>query len=304
MPERWPIETSVPVETDPIRFEVDMTGDPTSKKLALLLHGFPESKFSWRHQMGVFADHGFRVWAPNQRGYGHTTRPSGIDAYNMDHLVADVAKLIDASGCDEVTLVGHDWGGAVAWAFALNPPRPLDRLVIMNLPHPTLFQRKLRTAKQFMRSWYTMFFQIPGLPEAFLGRNQAHAIGEAFRGMAIDKSRFPTEVTDVYRENALIPGALTSMVHWYRAARKMPAHWRVLFNDPPILQTPTLMIWGEADSALGIETTYGTEELVANLTLRYLPGVSHWVQQEAPEEVNRIVTAWLSGASVPESGQE
>ena len=295
MPERWPIETSVPVETDPIRFEVDMTGDPTSKKLALLLHGFPESKFSWRHQMGVFADHGFRVWAPNQRGYGHTTRPSGIDAYNMDHLVADVAKLIDASGCDEVTLVGHDWGGAVAWAFALNPPRPLDRLVIMNLPHPTLFQRKLRTAKQFMRSWYTMFFQIPGLPEAFLGRNQAHAIGEAFRGMAVDKSRFPEEVLDVYRRHALEPGALTAMLNWYRAMRSS----RLDKEEFPILDTRTLMIWGTQDTALGLETTWRTEELVRDFTIRYLP-VSHWVQQEAPEAVNEILEAWLCGRPVPD----
>ena len=299
----WAIEPDVRIETDPITFEVDMAGDPASKKLALLLHGFPESKFSWRHQMSVFADQGYRVWAPNQRGYGHTTRPLGVANYTLDHLVSDVDKLIEASGCEEVTLVGHDWGGAVAWAFALRPPRPLARLIIMNLPHPTIFQKKVRTAKQFLRSWYTIFFQIPGLPEKFLSMREAEPIGKAFSEMAIDKSRFPQEVTDVYRKNALIPGALTGMINWYRGARKMPQVWRETFANPPLLETPTLMIWGEEDTALGIETTYGTEELVRDFTLRYLPNVSHWVQQEAPEEVNQMLEAWLSGQPVLQAGE-
>lgn len=304
MSTKWPIETDVAVETDPITFEVDMAGDPESKKLALLLHGFPESKFSWRYQMPLLADQGYRVWAPNQRGYGHTTRPKGVQNYTIDHLVSDAGKLMAASGCEEVLLVGHDWGGAVAWAFALNPPRPIDRLVIMNLPHPTIFGRSLRTRKQFMRSWYTMFFQIPGLPEKLLSLRDAEPIGRAFTEMAIDKSRFPTEVTDVYRRNALLPGALTGMVNWYRGARKTPPEWREVFQNPPVLETPTLMIWGEEDTALGIETTYGTEKLVRDFTLRYLPQVSHWVQQEAPEVVNRMLEAWLSGQPVPQAETE
>jgi pimeloyl-ACP methyl ester carboxylesterase len=290
------------VETEGMRFEVDMAGDPGSDHLALLLHGFPELNFAWRHQIPIFARHGYKVWAPNQRGYGKTTRPLGVRNYSLDHLTADVTRLIDASGCSRVTLVGHDWGGMVAWSYALMPqPHALERLVIMNIPHPTIMARKLRTPAQLRKSWYTFFFQIPRLPELLLGARGARAIGEAFTSMALDKSRFPPDVTDVFRNNASQPGALTAMINWYRAMRHVSEAWRATTADPPRIQTPTLMLWGEEDTALGKELTYGTDELVDNLVLRYLPGVSHWVQQEAPETVNQMLDAWLSGEPVPQA---
>jgi pimeloyl-ACP methyl ester carboxylesterase len=121
--------------------------------------------------------------------------------------------------------------------------------------------------------------------------------------MAIDKSRFPPEITDVYRRHATEPGALTAMVNWYRGLRYMPSAWRELVDDPPVLDVPTLMVWGEHDTALGVELTLGTDTLVADLTVRYLPEVSHWVQQEAPERVNAILEAWLTGAEVPEASR-
>lgn len=294
------IET-IEVETDEITFEVDVAGDPKSDRLALLLHGFPELNYSWRYQMPMLADLGYRVWAPNQRGYGNTTRPDGIYAYRSEALVDDVTNLIDASGCSSVTLLSHDWGAIVAWLYAIMKPRPLERLVIMNVPHPVLFRRGLRTWKQFKRSWYGMFFQIPGLPEAALRASNGRAITEAFRGMAIDKSRFPEEVTEVYRQAALQPGALTAMINWYRGLRHQPPRWREILAAPPIIDVPTLMVWGEEDVALGKELTYGTDEFVSDLTLRYLPNVSHWVQQEAPETVNAMLNAWLTGEEVPEA---
>ena len=122
---------------------------------------------------------------------------------------------------------------------------------------------------------------------------EARAIGEAFRGAAIDKSRFPEEVTDVYRRAFLEPGAATAAVNWYRALRYMPADWNALIQNPPVIETPTLMIWGEEDAALGKELTYGTDELVRDFTIHYVPNVSHWVQQEAPESVNAMLGAWL-----------
>lgn len=289
------------VETDEITFEVDELGDTSSPRLALCLHGFPELNYSWRYQMPVLARQGYRVWAPNQRGYGHTTRPEGIYAYRTEALIDDVSQLIDASGCTSVTLLAHDWGGVVAWMYALLQPRPIERLVIMNIPHPTLFQRGLRTWSQMRRSWYGAFFQIPRLPEMMLRAGNGRAITEAFRGMAIDKSRFPEEVTEVYRRAALEPGALTAMVNWYRGLRYSPREWKPLRDNPPLIEIPTLMLWGEEDAALGKELTYGTEELVPNLTLRYLPNVSHWVQQEAPETVNAMLEAWLNDADVPEA---
>lgn len=289
------------IDTGAVRFEVDTAGDPDSDRLALLLHGFPESSYSWRHQIPVFASLGYKVWAPNQRGYGKTTRYSRIGDYRIEMLVDDVARLIDAAGCKSVTLVAHDWGAIVAWNAALTAVRPLERLIVMNLPHPKRMSQGLRTWRQLRKSWYVFFFQIPWLPEQALTAFGARAVGDAFRNMAIDKSRFPDEVLEVYKRNALQPGAARAMINWYRAAVRASPRLQQLIESPPILEVPTLMIWGEQDIALGKELTYGTEELVRDFTIRYLPGVSHWVQQEAPEAVNAMLEAWLTGKPVPEA---
>jgi pimeloyl-ACP methyl ester carboxylesterase len=195
-----------------------------------------------------------------------------------------------------VHLAGHDWGAMVAWEFAMRRPRPLERLAIFNVPHPAIFREQIRNNKeQRRRSRYVAFFQLPWLPEYVLRRKNAALIDAAFRGMAIDKARFGDDVLAVYRANALRPGGATAMIHWYRAAgRSFGAA-----VEPPVIETPTLMVWGEQDSALGKELTYGTERYVKDLTLRYLPQVSHWVQQEAPERVNEIWGAWLDGHAVP-----
>jgi len=277
------------IEAGEMRFEVQTCGDPNSLKLALFLHGFPEHAYSWRYQMPLMARLGYKVWAPNQRGYGNTTRPKGMKAYRIEHLVEDVGALIDASGCREVTLFGHDWGGAVAWFAAIKKIRPLERLVVMNIPHPGIFREAMKHNRtQQKRSLYILFFQLPWLPEFLMRRKGADMVGKAFRGMAIDKSRFPDEVLDVYRKNALLPGAATAMLNWYRAAR-----YQDRSEAYAVVDVPTLMIWGEEDSALGKELTLGTEKHVKDFTVRYLPDVSHWVQQEAPEQVNEILEAWL-----------
>jgi pimeloyl-ACP methyl ester carboxylesterase len=289
------IETEF-IEAGDLRFEVLTCGDQKSDRLALLLHGFPEHAYSWRYQMPVLANLGYKVWAPNQRGYGNTTRPKERDAYRLDRLLEDVVALIDASGARTVTLVSHDWGGIVGWFFALRQVRPLERFIVMNLPHPRRFADALKHKSQRKRSRYAVFFQLPWLPEFLFRMRGAKMIGDAFYGMAVDKSRFPDEVLDVYRQAALEPGALTAMLNWYRAN---------LFGgtfdvDFPVLETPTLMVWGEEDAALGVEMTDCTDELVRDFTLRRIPNVSHWVQQEAPEAVNEIVEAWLTGQPVPE----
>ena len=283
------------IDAGELRFEVLTAGNPDAERLALLLHGFPEHAYSWRYQIPLLARLGYRVWAPNQRGYGNTTRPAGRAAYHIDHLLDDVAALIDASGKKSVTLIGHDWGGILGWTFALRGLRPLDRFVVMNLPHPQRFYEALQHKRQRRRSSYAVFFQLPWLPEFVLKRRGARMIGEAFRSMAIDKSRFSEEVLDVYRSAALEPGAMTAMLNWYRANRFVST----LERSTPMLETKTLMIWGEADTALGIEMTYQTDALVRDFTLRYLPNASHWVQQDAPEAVNEILDAWLRDEKVP-----
>jgi len=289
--------TTAFVQTNGIRLEVDQCG--SGDRLALLLHGFPESKFSWRFQMPLLARLGYRVWAPNLRGYGRSDRPTRVKDYNIDLLLADVAGLIDASGAKETVLIAHDWGAIIAWLFAIRKVRPLARLVIMNLPHPSCLQREMRTAAQLRKSWYMFFFQIPWLPEAMLTSRGAEAIGRAFTDMAVDKSRFPAPVVQAYRNNALLPGAMRAMINYYRAGMRAGS---AMFPDPANVDVPTLMLWGEEDSALGKATTFGTEAYVRDLTLRYLPGVSHWVQQEAPETVNAMLEAWLAGQPVPVEG--
>lgn len=279
------------VETNGFRFAVDEMGE--GDHLALCLHGFPESRFSWRFQMPLLAEMGYRVWAPDLRGYGETEpKPKAVSAYSIDRLMEDVAALIDASGAKKVTLIGHDWGAGLAWSFAINQVRPLERLVIMNVPHPAVMAENLRTnPAQRKKSWYIFFFQIPWLPERMLSANDARGVRRAFSEMEIDKTNFTPDVLDHYARNAQRPGAIRGMINWYRAAVRMRGR---LAGPWPLLDTPTLIVWGEEDSALGIELLEGTDRHVRDLTIERLPGVSHWVQQEAPQKVNPILKAWLS----------
>jgi len=279
-----------------LRFHVASCG--AGDRLALCLHGFPECWYSWRHQMPLLARLGYRVWAPDLRGYGDSDRPARVQDYAIERLMDDVGGLIDAAGAGSTVLLGHDRGGVIASYFALRRVRPLERLVVMNLPHPAIMERALRTWRQLRRSWYAFFFQIPRLPEAVMRARNYRAIREAFLGSAVDPSRFSIADLQVYRDNAARPGALTAMVNYYRAlARGGSARQRAL--GYPVIDTPTLLLWGEEDIALCKETTYGTDHYVSNLTLRYLPRVSHWVQQEAPETVNAMLEAWLTGQAVP-----
>jgi pimeloyl-ACP methyl ester carboxylesterase len=278
-----------------IDFNVAVAG--SAERLALCLHGFPETSFSWRHQMPLLASLGYRVWAPDLRGYGRSSRPLGVESYGLETLEEDVAALIEASGAREVVLIGHDWGALIAWHYAMFGRVPVSKLIIMNVPHPALAQKGLRTRRQLAKSWYIFFFQLPSIPEWLLGRNDCAAIAQAFRGMAVDKTRFPDEVLRVYQDAAAQPGALTAMLNYYRALIR--GLRRTRRRGTPKIGMPTLMIWGEVDTALGKELTFGTDEYVSDLTLRYLPNVSHWVQQEAPEMVNAMVEAWLLGKSVP-----
>ena len=283
-----------------LRFHVaSCEAEPGSDRLALFLHGFPEFSLSWREQLPLLARLGYKAWAPDLRGYGKTDRPPAVQDYAIEKLLDDVSGLIAASGARETLLVGHDWGGIVAWYFAMRRPAEIARLCIMNLPHPACMERALR-GRQILRSWYALFFQIPWLPEQLMAAGDYRAVREAFLGMAVDKSRFPSELLRAYRDNAAHPGALTAMINYYRALVRGGSRRQRALGYPKI-ETPTLMIWGEKDSALGIETSHGTEAHVSDLTLRYLPNVSHWVQQEAPGKVNAMLEAWLLGKPVPQA---
>lgn len=276
------------VHANGIDLEVFEAGE--GDRLALLLHGFPEHAVSWRHQIPALVEQGFRVWAVNQRGYGESSiPPSG--QYAIDALTGDVASLIDASGATSTVLIAHDWGALVAWTFAIRRIRPLEKLVILNVPHPLCLRAALRTTwRQRAKSWYAAFFQIPLVPEFFLTRNGGWATAALIRDSAARRENFPREVRAVYAANAARPGGMTAMLNWYREAA------RDLLNagdlDNPI-EVPTLIIWGEKDVALDLACLDGTDRYVKDLRIERLPQASHWVQQDAPEEVNRLMADFL-----------
>ncbi len=275
------------MEANGLIFVVDEAGEGDA--VALMLHGFPESRYSWRFQLPLLAGLGWRAIAPDLRGYGHSSRPAQVTDYALDKLCDDVAGLFEAAGAKRRLLIGHDWGGAIAWAFAVRNRLPLDGLIVMNCPHPSVFARVINASwGQKMKSWYMAFFQLPWLPETLLSAGHARAIGQAF-------AAFPEEVRQVYRDNAAIPGAMTAMINYYRANVASMAGFNAAV--PPI-EPPTLLVWGEADAYLGLEATVGYEPLVSDFTLKRLPGVSHWVQQQAPEAVNAIVGEWLAAKAL------
>lgn len=278
-----------------LRFDTLTCGDPASERLALCLHGFPEIHLSWREQMPVLAALGYKVWAPNQRGYGGTTRPARMRDYAIEHLMDDVAALIDLSGAREVVLLGHDWGAIVAWTFAARRLRPLTHLVILNVPHPVLFARALRRRPgQMLRSWYAGFFQLPRLPEWLLRRGGAKPVAEMILRTSTSPSTFPRDLLEATRTNAAQPGALKAMIDWYRAFLRGGGLRRQLRQGFPPIEIPTLMLWGEKDTALAKYTTYGTEAFAPRLTLHYFPGVSHWVQQDATAACNEAIRSFLT----------
>ena len=274
------------IEAGGLTFEVATCGE--GDRLALCLHGFPAHALAWRDLLPLLARRGYRAWAPNQRGYGLSGRPQGVAAYNIEKLTDDVAALIDASGARETVLIGHDWGAAVAWTFASRKLRPLKALIVMNVPHPKCYLEKLFRSTQVFKSWYIFFFQIPWLPEWLLSRRHATLI-EKMIDRSSNRDTFPPDLRQIFRDNAARPGALTAMLNWYRAAFRNAAR-----QDFPVIDVPTLMIWGEADVALNKSTTYDTHRYVSNLTLKYLPGVSHWVYQDAPDAVNAMIEELLA----------
>lgn len=260
--------------------------------LIVLLHGFPEFWYSWRHQIPFLASSGYTVVAPDLRGYNDTDKPR--TGYSVSILVRDIVDLIKGLGYEKALIVGHDWGGALAWVFAMRYPHMTEKLIGLNAPPPWTFARELRTWKQLRKSWYAFFFQLPWLPEYILGRNHAEAIARMFRSTAVQKSAFPPEVLERYRDAMSKPGALTASINYYRASFQRP--WRTGGSVLAArVSAPTLLIWGEQDVALDIAMTYGLEQWVPNIQVKRIPDSGHWVQQEKPELVNQSMREFLLG---------
>jgi len=264
-------------------FAADLAG--AGDTVALLLHGFPESRASWHGQLPALASLGWQAVAPDLRGYGESSRPKRKDAYRIERLSEDVAALFDTLGAKRRILVGHDWGGVIAWHAALQG-RPLDGLVILNAPHPAAFRRALKTWDQRRRSWYIAFFLLPWLPELALTWNHGRGL---VRGLARQNPNFPPDLLETFRRNLIAPGAATAMLNYYRANALRLAGPE---TTAPAIDTPTLLIWGEDDAYLSPVLAEGNGEFVRQLTVKRLAGVSHWVSQDAPAEVNRAIADW------------
>lgn len=265
-----------------------------SGPLVVLLHGFPEFWYSWRHQIPALAET-HTVVALDQRGYNLSDKPALWQHYTIDLLIDDVRALIEHLGFERATIVGHDWGAAVAWMFAMRYHGYVERLVIMNVPHPLLMAKGLLTSpRQMLRSWYMFAFQIPHFPEWSAKRNNFQVLTKALTGAVQRPGVFSAEDIQAYHQAWGQPGALRAMINWYRAyIRQGSCYLRQLSTHH--IHVPTLLIWGTADTALGQELTYGTERYVTDLRIRYLSDVSHWVQQEAPNEVNAVLIPFVRG---------
>ena len=259
-------------------------------KLMLMLHGFPEFWYSWRHQIREFSSD-YQVVAVDLRGYNESDKPEDVQAYKIEEFIKDIQGVIKGLGYENCVLVSHDWGGAIAWCFAYAYPEMVEKLIVMNIPHPAKFREGISSnPQQLLRSWYIFLFQIPWLPEIILQSNNYQAIADAFSKMAIDKTAFSQEDLEAYKQAAAKPGALTAMVNYYRNI--FPGF---LTNQQEWgkLEIPTLMIWGENDTALGKELTYDTQSYVKNFQIKYIPNCSHWVQQEQPRLVNQYMREFL-----------
>jgi pimeloyl-ACP methyl ester carboxylesterase len=284
------------LETNGIRLHAACAG-PEDGPLVILLHGFPEFWYGWRHQIGPLAEAGYRVLAPDQRGYNKSDKPAGVASYALDRLVADVVGLIDATGRRTATVVGHDWGGVVAWWLALRHADRLERIVVLNAPHPEAYRRSLlRHPLQMLRSWYILAFQIPGLPEIGLRRRNWRALERALRRTS-RPGTFGAADFEHYRRAWSEPGAITAMIHWYRAGLR--AHPRL--PEDVRIRVPTLLIWGAQDGFLDRRLARPSVDLCDDGRLGLIEEATHWVQHEEPGRVNRLLLDALA-AAVPRPG--
>ena len=253
----------------------------------ILLHGFPEFWYGWRRQIEPLSEAGLRLVLPDQRGYNLSGKPDGIPAYHLDRLAADVIALADAYGFARFRLVAHDWGGLVAWWVASHHPERIERLAILNAPHPDAFGPYIRRHPgQMLRSAYVGFFQIPRLPEARLTANGCFVLRQALLRTSRPGSFTPQDI-DRYVEAWTQPGAMTGMLNWYRALR-LPRPGPV-----PRVTVPTLVLWGRRDHALAPGLAEASLALCDRGRIQWMPEATHWVQHDAADAVNATLIAFL-----------
>ena len=266
------------IETNGINLHVVLAG-PEEGEMVIFLHGFPEFWYGWRGQIDFFAEQGYRVVVPDQRGYNLSDKPRRIRDYDIGELGRDIVGLIDHFGKDNVLLVGHDWGAAVAWWTAIQHSDRIKKLAILNVPHSAVMRENLfNNWSQVKRSWYIFFFQLPWMPEWFMSHDDFETAIKSISG------KYELTSTDIerYKEAWGRTRAVKSMINWYRAAFRSLKKAKGKGN----VTVPTLMLWGKLDTALGSEMAQPSIDLCENGKLIFFEDATHWVQHEKAEDVN------------------
>jgi epoxide hydrolase 4 len=259
--------------------------------LALLLHGFPDYHASWRAQMPALAEAGFRAVAPDLRGYNLSDKPEGVGSYRMERLIDDVLRLIQALDAPRAHIIGHDWGAIIAWQFALRHPEWLDRLAILNVPHPAhVPMRWLFDPVQLYKSWYVFFFQLPSIPEQRISDDDFKNLKRVYFGQ---KKAFDPDEIEGYIEAARRTGNMSGPVNYYRALLRKSLIPRS--GDRKRIDHPVLVLWGDDDPALQPSLAEPPTDLVPNCEVIHFPDAGHWVHKERPDEVNALLTGFLTG---------
>ncbi|MCE9645364.1 MAG: alpha/beta hydrolase [Chloroflexi bacterium] len=282
------------ITTNNIKLHVTTDG-PEKGTPVVLLHGFPEFHYGWRHQIPALVEAGFRVIVPDQRGYNLSDKPKGIPAYDVDVLAGDIVGLLDAFGIQKARLAGHDWGAVVAWTLALNHPERVEKLAILNVPHPDVMTEfVLRNPAQRRKSWYVFFFQIPVYVEWILSKNDFEYLGRMLTHSG-RKNTFTEANVIEYKKAWSQKGALTGMLNWYRAAVRRGVKYTFSWKKSPArrVQVPTLMLWGKHDIALSVEMARPSIDLCEQGELIFYEKATHWVQHDAAPDVNQKLIEFM-----------
>jgi epoxide hydrolase 4 len=265
-----------------------MQAGPDGAPLVIFLHGYPETWRSWKNQIGPVLDEGYFVMAPDQRGYNLSDKPTQTSAYHLEETMKDILGLILGSGREKATVVGHDWGGGVAWGLALKYPGCIDKLVIANAPHPKVMMSNLmKNPRQMLKSLYMLYIQIPGLPEAMLRHDDWKLLIQSLEKSS-NPGTFSEEDIEEYRRSWWRRGAMSGMLNWYRANfRQLPQ-----FSTSHV-HVPTLMLWGKKDFALSPELVSESLEYSTDGNLVMFEEATHWLQHEEPDNVSNAILEFL-----------
>ena len=282
------------IATNGIKLHV-MTDGPENGTAVILLHGFPQFHYGWKDQIPALVEAGFRVIVPDQRGYNLSDKPKGVSAYDVDILAKDIVGLFDHFGIQKAKLVGHDWGAVVAWTIAIEHPERLEKLAILNVPHPDVMADfVLHNSTQRKKSWYVFFFQIPWFVEWILSKNDFEYLGQMLTRSGRKNTFTETDMAE-YKKAWSQKGALTGMLNWYRAAVRKSVRYAFSRKKAPArrVSVPTMLLWGKRDIALSVDMAQPSIDLCDDGELTIYDKSTHWVQHDASVEVNQKLIGFM-----------